>query len=349
MDNMELPSFAVQNMVTMLNMNPKMKTFDIHGTPIKNNIMIELTHAIQIHPGLTYVNLSTCERMHDPWDRNLLCQLVAHTKTITTLNWMHNHITAADAIALADALQSNKTLTCLIMSNNCIADDGATAIAHAIASHPSLTRIDLDDNHITHVGIVAIAKAVTANQRLQDVDVSSNRLVDTAWATSLADMLASSPNLTRLKCDNNEMTDVHAILFAQALAKNASLKTLSLESNDITTEGMRALAQTIGQHATLTNVDVSYNESSMSLIEFTNTIRLSRSLKMLDVGNVESNNSGLMDLCRAFLDSPTMTELKLSEHSITQECLNEIKHMYATTPCRVSKKISTNDCTNCLA
>jgi hypothetical protein len=113
-----------------------------------------------------------------PLDKMLLEKINNNDTTLTSLDLRGNHISAAGAKDLSDALKHNTTLTSLYLGNNEIRAAGAKGLSDALKHNTTLTSLNLHCNQIGDAGAKDLSEALKHNTTLTFLDLKGNQIGD---------------------------------------------------------------------------------------------------------------------------------------------------------------------------
>ena len=173
--------------------------------------------------------------------RTLAESLVASGR-LRTLNLASNGV-GRGCSSFADALRLTCcSLTVLTLRDNCVTAAGAVALADALRHNRSLEELDLSANPgVGCEGAVALGAALVRNSSLRSLNLGGCGLGDDG-ACALAQSLAGARGLRSLSLFTNSIGDAGAVELAAGAARS-ELESLELRGNPgIAAAGVRALA-----------------------------------------------------------------------------------------------------------
>ena len=235
---------------------------------------------------------------------------------LQTLRFRNSRINAADAVVLADVLQSNTTVTKLDLSDNAIGAAGAVGLAEVLKSNTTLTVLNLSYSGIGGAGAAGLAEALKSNTTLTVLNLSYNGIGD-AGTAGLAEALKSNTTLTVLNLSYNSIGGAGAAGLAEALKSNATLTVLNLSHNGIGGAGAARLAEALKSNTTLTVLNLSYNSiGDAGAARLAEALKSNTTLTVLNLSYNGIGNAGAARLAEALKSNTTLTVLKLSYNDI---------------------------------
>jgi len=224
--------------------------------------------------------------------------LVGINTSLTSLYLSRNHIGAAGAQPLADALQVNSTLRSLSLSDNDLCDEGVEALSIGLKESTSLATLDLSNRVRSSLkfglkGAAALASAIGESSSLTSLDLGGNWLRDEGTAvvtTALRDN--SSCQLKELRIHNNGIASAGTMSVAAYVAASTSLEDLDVSSNNLAGKSglvraaeLQAGGQAGGQGATFHVGDqVTYQGREMSIA----TVDRYGGIEMIDLSGIRA-------------------------------------------------------------
>ena len=158
-----------------------------------------------------------------------LCEGMRNISHLTHLDMSCNKITDEAALVIATFLFHNSTLTELDLSNNLIQATGAKMIINELTVHPNLNKMNICKNAITDEAADAMANFLSQSTKLKEFDVSYN-YIQTVGAVKIFQAIKSS-NLSKLKMNNNLITDDATHDIIAVLSTATKLKEIDLKDN----------------------------------------------------------------------------------------------------------------------
>ncbi|XP_044171779.1 protein NLRC3-like isoform X2 [Acropora millepora] len=160
--------------------------------------------------------------------------------------------------ALARALTKNSTLKCFRLFDS-IMDSEALAFADALETNTSLTQLGLYGSSISDLGIEAICKALQSNHVITHLSLLGSTIGDSGAEVLAGELQSPATQLSYVNLAHCEITSLGAEALAGALQTNRSLTYLSLVDSDISCSAT-ALAEALRLNRTLTHLNLSWND-----------------------------------------------------------------------------------------
>ena len=161
-----------------------------------------------------------------------LCRGMSNIQYLTHLDMSCNKITDEAAHDITIFLSHNPELKELDLSNNHIQATGATKIFDGICALLNLNKMNICNNAITDEAAEAMANFLSKNSKLKEFDVSYN-YIQAVSAVKIFKAIKCS-NLSKLKMNNNLITDDATCDIINALSTATELKEVNLKDNKIT-------------------------------------------------------------------------------------------------------------------
>lgn len=124
----------------------------------------DVVSSIQIHHKLS----------GDPNLIAILCELLATSRTIQSVDLRNNDLGVFGAAWIAWVLQNNESIIFLDLAGTALGDNGVELMATAIMHNTTLEALSLKDNSIRKKGAKAIAKALKINKTLRRIYLNGN-------------------------------------------------------------------------------------------------------------------------------------------------------------------------------
>jgi len=214
----------------------------------------------------------------------ILERIRTNDSTLHTLDLSFSDFSSGDAVALAEALETNTTLLTLDLSANHLGPEDAIALAKALKINTTLQALALDGNrNLGLEGAIALAEALNVNTTLQTLGFS-NANIGPKGAIALAEALKTNATLQTLALDSNHFGSEGATALAKALEINAALQVLNLNHNDFGSEGAAALAKALKTNAALQALNIYSNNLKPEDAEvFSEALKINMTLQKLDL------------------------------------------------------------------
>ena len=267
--------------------------------------------------GLNLTNLDLSWNHISAAGATCIAEAIKVNKTLTNLDLRYNGISAAGATCIAEAIKVNKTLTNLNLSGNGISAAGATCIAEAIKVNKTLTNLNLSGNGISAAGATCIAEAIKVNKTLTNLDLGDND-ISAAGATCIAEAIKVNKTLTNLNLSGNGISAAGVTCIAEAIKVNKTLTNLNLSGNGISAAGATCIAEAIKVNKTLTNLDLGDNDiSAAGATCIAEAIKVNKTLTNLDLGDNGISDAGGTCIAEAIKVNKTLTSLDLGDNGIS--------------------------------
>jgi len=198
-----------------------------------------------------------------------LAETIKINNTIVSLDLTDNHLTAAGAEPLVNALVANKGIRAVDFSDNRLgvhsvtASDGQTIgalVRQLLAKNTSITDLCLRGNKIGDRDMALIAEGVVDNVTITRLDLSYND-IGVRGAQAIADMLAhGSADLRELRLEWTQFQRVGSLtVLRDGLQQTGTVRKFSMAWCGIGDEGGEVLGDVIRGSSVLEEVDVAHN------------------------------------------------------------------------------------------
>ena len=280
---------------------------------------------------------------------------VGDTQGVQKLFLGYNKIEDEGCEFIANGLEKNKSLIELNLENNNISNKGINALCKNLKKNENLMKINLDGNNITEIdsdfyelfnwvqeikisenplnqsGIVRLFQGSEYNrlftylkfkynseddfhfkcfnENIKNIDLSFNHKIN----LSLMNHILSLKNLSKLNLQMNNITDKEIKSIANFIKyNNTPIKNLILKNNKISSEGSMCISDLIKVSLTLKKLDLSFNElKSEGVKNICNAIITSNhSLEQLYLNGNKCNDYCAEDIFNLLINSNS-TKLKL--------------------------------------
>ena len=280
---------------------------------------------------------------------------VGDTQGVQKLFLGYNKIEDEGCEFIANGLEKNKSLIELNLENNNISNKGINALCKNLKKNENLMKINLDGNNITEIdsdfyelfnwvqeikisenplnqsGIVRLFQGSEYNrlftylkfkynseddfhfkcfnENIKNIDLSFNHKIN----LSLMNHILSLKNLSKLNLQMNNITDKEIKSIANFIKdNNTPIKNLILKNNKISSEGSMYISDLIKVSLTLKKLDLSFNElKSEGVKNICNAIITSNhSLEQLYLNGNKCNDYCAEDIFNLLINSNS-TKLKL--------------------------------------
>ena len=280
---------------------------------------------------------------------------VGDTQGVQKLFLGYNKIEDEGCEFIANGLEKNKSLIELNLENNNISNKGINALCKNLKKNENLMKINLDGNNITEIdsdfyelfnwvqeikifenplnqsGIVRLFQGSEYNrlftylkfkynseddfhfkcfnENIKNIDLSFNHKIN----LSLMNHILSLKNLSKLNLQMNNITDKEIKSIVNFIKdNNTPIKNLILKNNKISSEGSMYISDLIKVSLTLKKLDLSFNElKSEGVKNICNAIITSNhSLEQLYLNGNKCNDYCAEDIFNLLINSNS-TKLKL--------------------------------------
>ena len=280
---------------------------------------------------------------------------VRDTQGVQKLFLGYNKIEDEGCEFIANGLEKNKSLIELNLENNNISNKGINALCKNLKKNENLMKINLDGNNITEIdsdfyelfnwvqeikisenplnqsGIVRLFQGSEYNrlftylkfkynseddfhfkcfnENIKNIDLSFNHKIN----LSLMNHILSLKNLSKLNLQMNNITDKEIKSIANFIKyNNTPIKNLILKNNKISSEGSMYISDLIKVSLTLKKLDLSFNELKSEGVKniCTAIITSNHSLEQLYLNGNKCNDYCAEDIFNLLINSNS-TKLKL--------------------------------------
>ncbi len=204
------------------------------------------------------------------WLATILARLQQNDPTLTQIERISGSdtpiselLTAADAIALADALHGNTHVTSIHIQGTNILDEGGAAIVNALMDNRAVTSLNLSNNGfvdhdetshwITGTATAAITELLKVTKTLTTLNLASNPLT-AIGIMDLSDGLKENTSLINLNLNYTDMGGIGVIALGAALEVNRTLKSLSKFGNYYSQDSANDFIESLEKNHSLTEL-----------------------------------------------------------------------------------------------
>ncbi|XP_059816861.1 NACHT, LRR and PYD domains-containing protein 3-like [Hypanus sabinus] len=216
-----------------------------------------------------------------------------------------------------------------------LTDSGAEDLASALSTNPSLTGLSLSYNKLGDSGVKLVSAALRKSEcKIQKLGLRDVGLTDSG-AEDLASALSTKPSLTGLNLGDNKLGDSGVKLVSAALRKSeCKIQKLGLNNVGLTDSGAEDLVSALSTNPSLTELNLSDNKLGDSGVKLVSAALRNRECKIqkLWLNYVGLTDSGAEDLVSALSTNPSLTELNLSENSLTDGSVPGLRRLILTLP-----------------
>ncbi|XP_059817478.1 NACHT, LRR and PYD domains-containing protein 14-like [Hypanus sabinus] len=216
-----------------------------------------------------------------------------------------------------------------------LTDSGAEDLASALSTNRSLTGLSLSYNKLGDSGVKLVSAALRKSEcKIQKLGLRDVGLTDSG-AEDLASALSTKPSLTGLNLGDNKLGDSGVKLVSAALRKSeCKIQKLGLNNVGLTDSGAEDLVSALSTNPSLTELNLSDNKLGDSGVKLVSAALRNRECKIqkLWLNNVGLTDSGAEDLVSALSTNPSLTELNLSENSLTDRSVPGLRRLILTLP-----------------
>ena len=194
---------------------------------------------------------------------NIIAVLSQNTD-LKELYLANNYLEASGIIALCGGMSKISCLTHLDMSCNKITDEAARNIAKLLFHNPELKEVDLSNNLIRGTGVTKILNVVSSHSNLNKMNICKNAITDEA-ADAIANFLSQSSKLKEFDVSYNYLQAVSAVKIFKAI-RSSNLSKLKVNNNLITDDAARDIMNVLSTVTTLKEVNLKGNKITIHSI-----------------------------------------------------------------------------------
>lgn len=230
-------------------------------------------------------------------------------------------------------LRKNKQFVFIDLSLNKLGDEGAKLLSQFISMNPPIISLDLRSNNIDTIGLSHIFRSLSYNHHISDLDLStidgtSRNRIGTNGCIELANLIEKNSVLANLNLSMCGITAKGCEYIGCSLPKNDSLITLDLTANGFGGYGAAALfgkEKCFGSLRKLVLVRNSITDSTAEII--CRHLPSCKSLRILDLGFNSLGVLFLKNLCVAYSNGCTVSNLSLTNNNLNGETTEFIKSL----------------------
>ncbi|XP_059815269.1 NACHT, LRR and PYD domains-containing protein 3-like isoform X2 [Hypanus sabinus] len=193
----------------------------------------------------------------------------------------------------------------------------------------------LGENDLGDSGVKLVSAALRNPEcKVQKLGLRDVGLTDSG-AEDLASALSTKPSLTGLNLGDNKLGDSGVKLVSAALRKSeCKIQKLGLNNVGLTDSGAEDLVSALSTNPSLTELNLSDNKLGDSGVKLVSAALRNRECKIqkLWLNYVGLTDSGAEDLVSALSTNPSLTELNLTENSLTDRSVPGLRRLILTLP-----------------
>ena len=340
---------AVDDIVTVLSHNNKLKVLNLNRNYLKATGVVKIAKALQ---------MSTLKRLEIERNNatkeaaNDIAAVISRNTNLQVLNLNDNNLQTQGIQLIATALQSTSSLTHLYVSNNNITEEAASSVARALLNHPNLQLLYLNGNNLGTIGVIKIAESLQNISTLKKLQLNNNGVTDVA-AGSIAEVLSHNnciqelalgdncfqfrgimkiakalktvTCLTCLKVNNCNITDRAAEDIAYVLAQNSDLQILDLNGNNLQTNSFSNIATGLQNNSSLQELHLADNSATKTgAIYVAAIVSHSTNLQVLNLNGNNLQTEGTRVVLNNLKTISSLTKLYLNDNNITEDAADDI-------------------------
>ncbi|XP_072894687.1 NACHT, LRR and PYD domains-containing protein 3-like [Hemitrygon akajei] len=246
---------------------------------------------------------------------------------IQKLGLKNNSFTASCAKNLACILRTNHSLIKLELDNNKLEDSGVKLLSEALQNpHCKIQELRLCRIGLTASGAEYLASVLATSPSLTDLALDYNNLGDSGVKLIFGPLISPECKIQKLRLWDVALTDSICEDLAIALKKNCSLKLLSLGDNNIGDLGVTRLSEEMVKlQCKLQELDLYNNgltDSCTKSLCF--VLNKMSSLKMLDLGGNSFTDKSTESFRRLILRRKSLRHITLTGNRFTADGQNHL-------------------------
>ncbi|XP_032872884.1 ribonuclease inhibitor-like [Amblyraja radiata] len=216
-----------------------------------------------------------------------------------------------------------------------LTDSGAKDLVSALSTNHTVTELNLSGNKLGDSGVKLVSDALrNPDCKIQILGLDSVGLTDSG-AEDLVSALSTNHTVTDLVLSGNKLGDSGVKLVSDALRNpDCKIQTLWLDSVGLTDSGAKDLASALITNHTVTELYLSGNKLGDSGVKLVSDALRNPDCKIQRLGlySVGLTDSGAEDLVSALSTNTSLTELDLTDNSLTDRCVPALRRLILTLP-----------------
>ena len=251
---------------------------------------------------------------------------------------------------IAVALRSQPQIEELRLSSNNMVKEGYVALGNALEGCPNLRKLDLEvfqrddgmgtgDGNISNEGLVALAEGLKHCHNLTSLNLYGDLMISEQVSRSLSTLFTSDNcRLEHLDLDKMNIDDDGMAVLATGLASLSSLKRLYLRRMSTGDQGLQDLLRAL-VNCNLEELCLSHNmllDSVSGMRALGTFVRRTKSMNLLNLIDSPITDEGLQSFVEGMANCCSLTDLYISNRSITSNGLTSLSSLLRTEDCMLS-------------
>ena len=306
----------------------------------------DLFSALKDNVSLQVCNIGDCMITENTTAK--IAMIISKSPDLKELDVSNNHLKAAEALRIAQALQSVNCLQVFKVSKHLINETTVNDMTTFLSNNPDLVHLDISFSLLTS-GAIKLIRSLQNRPLLKVLKLSNCKITHTA-AEELACVIKTT-SLVELDVSHNLLLAVGIILISRALKDLKSLRILNISNCGITTKAVDYLMSALLTLNELRELDMSSNTgiasseiSKLLIVALQNTSTICTlkinccefylNTHLKEIGNSIVTRMSCLELCNNKLDVH-----ELLENTTTLQIL-DISRCYWKIDNNVAKKLS---------
>lgn len=203
------------------------------------------------------ISLQVCNIGDCMITEKLTATTISKSPDLKVLDLSNNHLTAAGALSIVQALQSVKSLQVFTVSKHFINETTVNDMTTILSKNPDLVHLDLSFSLLTS-GAIKLIRSLQNRPLLKVLKLSNCKIAYIA-AEELACVIKTT-SLVELDLSHNSLLAIGIILISRALKDLKSLQILNISNCGITDKAVHYLMSALLTLHGLKELDMSLNE-----------------------------------------------------------------------------------------
>ena len=340
---------AADDIAAVISCNIKLQELNLGSNNLKTSGIIKIARSLQKISSLTKLYIDHNSIAYEAADD--IADAISCNIKLQKLNLGSNNLKTSGIIKIARNLQKISSLTKLCIDHNSIAYEAAADITAAISFSTQMEELDISRNNLETKGMINIAKqlqllstlkklcisnsnmtdeaadymtnVILSNSHLQEFDISVNNL-QVPGIIKIAKGLQKISTLTKLYINNNNITEEAADDIAGIIVCNSYLQEVDIQASNLQTMGAIKIAQALQKISSLTTLYINDNHITDEAADDIAAAISCNAMQVLEVSNNNLKTTGVKKLAKSLQNVYTLTNLYMSNNSITDSAADDI-------------------------
>ncbi|GAM17752.1 hypothetical protein SAMD00019534_009270 [Acytostelium subglobosum LB1] len=272
-----------------------------------------ILEALVANQTITHLDLSYNEYQLSSDVSKRLCNYIATSKSIATLNF-NNNSTRNPLRGLPAAIKANTSLKCLDLSSMTFADSDAHDLLRALLNSPTVESIKLFHSVLSTCNMPLgdrITEALALRYQEHDL-IEDEKLRDSLQGSPRSSTLCEIHPLTYLNIGGINFGRKGFAAFLDIFSRNQDIDNLDISANQLNEANGEELANFIQLNESIRTLNISNNGLYEKTVAIADALKNNHSITNLNMSNTRSSNLIGKVLARALPLNQTLTVLDIS-------------------------------------